>query len=590
MSGSMGAPSLTWRCGALLLIAQGFALLAMFWGLRVAAERAAVERGIREMQSLVAPLTRAYAATDNPGSLGPAVRRDASALHAHISILSPDGRRIIVDSHQAGPSRSEELLAPEIAAAARDGSGVVVRRSRVLRKESVYAAGRGPDGRIVRAGRPLDSFMVSPSWWWIGVGGVGVLAIGAGVMAGLGRRLRSSIAALAADVQRFVSGDLSHRVGAPRETELAPLIETMNRTADRLGRHISELQSKRNENEAILRSMAGGVIALDLDQRVLHLNKTAETMLGVRYAKARGRLLQEIVRLPELNRLVEDALTESDHRSDEFELHTDRTSVIRANCTTLRDDRGLPGGILIFLTDVTQLRRLESIRTDFAANVSHELRTPITNIKGYVETLLESDIRDPEQVEQFLGTIQRNTDRLNAIIEDMLALTRLERLDGLSDLTTAPTHFREVISNVLAQLGPEAEHKSMSLVADAPDGLRGDVNARLIEQAISNLVANAIRYSPPETTVTIRTRRASPESEGGIVISVEDEGPGISPEHIPRLFERFYRIDKARSRHAGGTGLGLAIVKHIALVHGGRVEVNSEVGCGSAFRIVLPQG
>jgi len=585
----MRLPALIWRYGAVLLIVQGLILIGAAMAARSAAQEAALDRAGPQMLSIASALTLAY---DRPlatgAGLGERVRTDAQECNARLTLFDASGE-VVADSARNATALAGESESPEVAEAMTSGRGIHVRSGGERGATMIYAAARGSSGLVVRAGRSLDDFAPRGGsfWQWSGIGGA--LLIGAAVLALLQARLHSTVSSLAAGVSRFVSGDFSHRIGPPEHAEFGPLVEAMNTTADQLGRYISELQSKRSENEAILRSMTGGVIALDLDQRVLHLNSAAEDMLAVRYAKARGRLLQEIVRLPELNKLVEDALEESDQRSDEFELHADKTSVVRANSTTLRDDRGKPAGVLIFLTDVTQLRRLESIRTDFAANVSHELRTPITNIKGYVETLLESDIKDPEQTRHFLTTVQRNADRLNSIIEDMLALTRLDRLDGKSDLTTGPTAIAEVIANAVAALSPEAERKAISLEARAPQDLKASINARLIEQAISNLVANAIQYSPSATRVTVRAWRASGQAGGGLVITVEDEGPGISPEHIPRLFERFYRVDKARSRRQGGTGLGLAIVKHIALVHGGRVEVESELGAGSTFRIVLPQ-
>jgi two-component system phosphate regulon sensor histidine kinase PhoR len=241
--------------------------------------------------------------------------------------------------------------------------------------------------------------------------------------------------------------------------------------------------------------------------------------------------------------------------------------------------------LLLLLNDVTRLRQLEARRSDFAANVSHELRTPITNIKGYVETLLEVGVGDAEQTDKFLAVIHRNTERLAFIIEDLLALARLEQPDAKSTLQRQAVTVQHLVDSVLAHVEQQIAERHIRIDTNIPNDLLANLNPQLIEQALGNLLSNAIKYSPPRTPVMIA---ATQSSDGDLELSVTDRGPGIAREHLPRLFERFYRVDRARSREMGGTGLGLAIVKHIAHVHGGRVEVESNLGKGSTFRIVIP--
>jgi two-component system phosphate regulon sensor histidine kinase PhoR len=242
--------------------------------------------------------------------------------------------------------------------------------------------------------------------------------------------------------------------------------------------------------------------------------------------------------------------------------------------------------LLVLLQDVTELRRLEAIRTDFAANVSHELRTPITNISGYVDTLLQVGLDDREQARGFLQTVKRNADRLASIVEDLLALARLEQPDSKAWLEPQSTLAADIIAGAVAEFEDAAAAKQIEIRVAAAKELRVMVNPRLAEQAVGNLVSNAVRYSASGTRVTITARAAD---SGFVELAVADEGSGIEARHVPRLFERFYRVDRARSRQMGGTGLGLAIVKHIAQVHGGRVTVESEVGRGSVFRLSLPR-
>lgn len=448
--------------------------------------------------------------------------------------------------------------------------------------------------------------VAAAAWWWatlsiptgagiesrvrlvmvVGAAGVGfVLLVGVGLAA----RLRSEVERISRGAAKLASGDLTHRIEPPVTRELVSLARSLNDLSRRLSGQIAQLQAQRNEQLAIMQSMDGAVIALDLDQRVLSVNRAAEEMLDLAGRPARGRLLQEVTRQPELNRFVAAAMQEPRIVPDEFDLIGTPARRVRATGGWLRDAEGRRVGTVVVLDDVTALRRLEAVRTDFAANVSHELRTPITNIKGYVETLMEMDGADPAQTKQFLGVIHRNAERLSAIIDDMLTLTKLERPEEYEALDTSRASVAEVVAAACQQHEPEAKARQVRLDIDVPQNLVAQINAPLVEQAISNLLSNAIRYSPVGASVRVAAAR-SEGSDGRpeVVVSVEDNGPGIAAEHLSRVFERFYRVDKSRSREVGGTGLGLAIVKHIALLHRGRVEVNSEPGRGSTFRLVLP--
>jgi two-component system phosphate regulon sensor histidine kinase PhoR len=236
------------------------------------------------------------------------------------------------------------------------------------------------------------------------------------------------------------------------------------------------------------------------------------------------------------------------------------------------------------LHDVTELRRLENVRREFVANVSHELRTPVTAIKGFVETLREGALDDRPRAERFLDIVARHADRLQAIIEDLLSLSRLEQEEEASELLCVETALVDVLHAAIQDCAVKAEAAQIEVSVACKPQLHAYINAPLIEQAVVNLLDNAIKYSKTGSTVWIEAAQDGPE----ILIAVRDQGVGIPQQHLPRLFERFYRVDKARSRDHGGTGLGLAIVKHIALAHGGRVAVTSAVGKGSTFTLHLP--
>lgn len=399
-------------------------------------------------------------------------------------------------------------------------------------------------------------------------------------------RLGGTIQEVRRSAVRFASGDLRHRIEPMGSAELRDLGRSLNRMAEQLSGQIGLLREQRNEQETILQSMQVGVIAIDESQHILSINRVAQLMLGLTSEEFRGEPLESVMPEGGLLRFAADALVEPTDLSREFELKGATPLHVRAIAGRLRDADGEPLGTVIILSDITHVRRLERLRSDFAANVSHELRTPITNIKGYVETLLEEGALDGPQAAQFLGIIGRNAERLGAIIDDMLALTSLERTNTQEKLVTQPTPVGSMINAVRSHLEPDAKAHGSRVVVKVEQPLYAEVNSRLAEQAVANLISNAIKYCPAGTTVTVTARPGVLRSgQAGVEIEVADDGPGISPDHLPRLFERFYRVDKARSREQGGTGLGLSIVKHIALVHGGNVSVASSPGEGSAFRL-----
>ena len=375
---------------------------------------------------------------------------------------------------------------------------------------------------------------------------------------------------------------------APREEESFPLAESLASSVMRRIRverqRLAGSDERLSEIERILRATPIAVLALDHMQRVISANPAAERLLGFDEAGARGRLLQEVVRQPALNRAIAEALSADGRHDGELHLELDAPVEVQVCCEPLHSESH-PSGLVVSLVDVTRMRRLESMRSEFAANVSHELRTPITNIKGYVETLLQVGIDDPERLRKFLEIVHRNTVRLSGIVEDILTLAFLEEPEARHSLERAPVAAEEVVRQVIEDLESAASAKSIRISTKPAPQLVLLANRSLVEQALANLVSNAIRYGGEGSAVGIELAE-----EGELIrISVVDTGPGIAAKHLPRIFERFYRVDKARARTQGGTGLGLAIVKHIAVIHGGRVEVTSQLGEGCRFSLLLPR-
>ena len=378
-------------------------------------------------------------------------------------------------------------------------------------------------------------------------------------------------------------------LGATLEDSDDELVLRMQRGIARAQRGYAEALARaeieRDELQTLLGAIQTGLISLDAQMRFRSANEVAEKMLGLDSREYRGRLLAEVIRQPELLRFAEESLTGSVAATREIKLSGGSVESIFVAADPLKNSSGGNDGLLLALDDVTKIRRLENVRTDFAANVSHELRTPITNIKGYLETLMQVGSEDPVQVAHFLGVMHRNTIRLSTLVEDILLLAFLDQPKAISQLEFVSIDALSVVRDATEQVEIVCAAKQMVLEIKINPNLSFVVNAGLISQALLNLVSNALKYSPPKTRVTISAQL----EDGHIELRVSDEGPGIDALHLPRLFERFYRVDTARSRELGGTGLGLSIVKHIAMIHGGSVSVNCPKEGGTVFSMRIPQ-
>jgi two-component system, OmpR family, phosphate regulon sensor histidine kinase PhoR len=400
----------------------------------------------------------------------------------------------------------------------------------------------------------------------------------------LSRSVGRSMRRMKEAAERLSSGKFGERLWMSESREMAEAAEAFNAMADKLALSVSSLNRRNNEQEAVLTSMVEGVLAVDTDHRVISVNAAAAKLLEATPREIEGRGLQEVIRNADLRRFVTNALACDHPVEGNLILRSARDRVLQANGTALRDAYGRGLGAVIVLNDVSRLRQLENLRRDFAANVSHELRTPITSIKGFVETLLDGALANPADAERFLQIIARQADRLNTIIEDLLSLSRIEKEAESGEITLAVDRIDQVLQAALQDCSARAAQRNIEVLLECPADLTAGLRADLMEQAVINLLDNAIQYSEPGSQVRLTGYREGQQ----VVIEVRDQGCGIALEHHARLFERFYRVDKARSRKVGGTGLGLAIVKHIALAHRGQVTVESTLGQGSTFCIRLP--
>lgn len=508
-----------------------------------------------------------------------------------ITAILPDGE-VLGDSEEDPEAMENHADRPEIRAAYQGRVGSKRRHSATLEKPMMYVAvparHEGELVGVVRTSVPLTTLQgaLQSLHVKIALAVIFVFLLVAGVSLVLSRRLARPLEVMKEGAERFAEGRLDHKLRISGATEINALAHSLNEMAEQIKEKIRVLERRNDEQRAVLASMVEGVIAVDAGGYVLTLNRAAGRLLGVDPDNSRGRSIEEAVRNSRIQQFVRDALDAEDREpiEENITLEGEHERLLQARGTALRDADGNHIGALVVLNDVTRLRRLERVRRDFVANVSHELKTPITAIKGFVETLQDSDLQDPAQARRFLGIMSDQADRLNAIIRDLMSLARIEQGDEETRIETEKVRIAGVLRAAVRDCHAQTQEKGMDIQTDCPPDLTARINPPLVEQAVANLIDNAIKYSPEDSRVWVKAER----SDDHVAIHVRDRGCGISREHLPRLFERFYRTDKARSRKLGGTGLGLSIVKHVALAHGGSVDAESTVGEGSTFTLHLP--
>jgi two-component system, OmpR family, phosphate regulon sensor histidine kinase PhoR len=506
------------------------------------------------------------------------------------TVIAQDGT-VLADSSRDPARMENHRNRPEVSEALATGEGTSVRKSPTLGINMVYVAvrARGDAGRpvVVRAAIPLsevDSAVHRLTVQMVLAGlVVAVLATGLGVFISMriGRRLRT----IQEGAERFAGGDFSYEIEESSTEEFAAVAVSLNQMARQLDGTIRTITRQRNERQAILTSMVEGVLAVDENENVITTNDAAASLLQVDAESVKGRSIQEAVRNPELQRLIEQARDLQVPVEGEIVVRTAKGDrYLQVHGTVLRGAMGGINGVVAVLNDVTRLKSLEQMRREFVANVSHEIKTPVTAIKGFAETLTDGALDDAQDAARFARIIVGQADRLNSIVEDLLALSSVEQAGGDGGLELQEASLADVLQVAVEVCSAKADAKNIVITLDAPADVYAMLNPPLLEQAVVNLIDNAIKYGPEGSVVTVRQT----VDDAGIVISVRDQGVGVAREHLPHLFERFYRVDKARSRSMGGTGLGLAIVKHIVQGHGGHVSVISTPGAGSEFSIHLP--
>ncbi|MCC6318327.1 MAG: HAMP domain-containing protein [Gemmatimonadaceae bacterium] len=520
---------------------------------------------------------RQLGAAWQPGMDADSLADAHGALLGHRVTLVDTAGRVVGDSEfeRAALARLEDhSQRPEIVAAHVSDTGTAVRASRSAGDREIYAAVRHPMG-VARVSLSTASHGQLVRQVQRDVVSAALLAtlVAIALAALFARSVSRPILRLRDDAQAMAGGDLQRRPSLAAPGEVGELARAFHRLAEQLTARLAALEADEALLRAVSDSLSEGVVALDARQQVLHLNDGARELLSVH-----DRLPFSADRLPR-DRLLRDALLAAmaGTATDDVETRLNNRIV----SLTARPLAG--GGAVLALFDVTPIRRLERMRRDFVANVSHELKTPLTVVSGFAETLRDDSIPAAQRT-QFVETILSNTQRMQRLVDDLLDLSRIESGGWRPHPTDVDVEAMAL--EVLAGIAEDARGKGLDLRHDVHEGAKHlRVDAVALRQVLANLVHNALRH----TTAGSITVFAEPASSGGIIVGVRDTGAGISAEHLPRVFERFYRADASRSRAEGGTGLGLAIVKHLVEAHGGRVAAESTVGEGTTVRAELPR-
>ena len=540
-------------------------------------------------------LTQARLISDHLPALAPpspALQDWARALDtridARLTIIGGDGV-VLADSREDPAAMANHADRPERLQALAQGSGSALRFSDTLKMDMLYVAipvGEPSDGAapVLRLARPLVEVYAAQAslqrvllviflWAMAAVWALGLL---------LARHFTAGVEHLVRVARRVGKGDLAVRAERLSEPELAELGAVFNSALDKLSQLLESSQHESRYYAAILQQMSDAVVIVDRTGRVEFVNAAFARLFSTDKESAAGRSSEQLALNYDLSALLTRAVEQGAVQHDEVRVLYPEARSLAAVVTPLRDDRDQTLGAVGLLHDVTDLRRLDEVRREFVANASHELRTPAAGVKALAEALQVGALRDPEKGPRFVQQIVEAADRLTNILDDMLVLTRVER--GQQLLKPEAVSVARVMADVVEQLRMPAEdkHLQMAVHVGAADVVRADPNS--LHTVLLNLVDNALKYTPAEGSVTI-SGRTVPE---GYELAVSDTGVGVPTEHQARIFERFYRVDKARDRATGGTGLGLSIVKHIMESHGGRVTVHSTPGEGATFTVFFP--
>ena len=566
------------------------AAVVLLIGVRAVLIRSVSSRLATFLDNIAPPfLEAASAGSEHVESIQELCSRFGEQFDLRLTFVFPDGT--VAGESQLDPGTLDNHAnRPEIMEAVEQGSGISVRYSETVQQRMIYVALALQESNrflgVLRVATSLHAATSLLGSFWMVAGPVllFVAVAGAAALTFVSRMVGRSIRRVSEDAERFRASDFSRPLRVAEWPEAQGIVQLINSMGKQLNESLSTAFRQQTLEKAILSSMVEGVLAIDSRMRIINLNDAAARLLRISREEALNHRIEEVVRISAILEFIQRTMESNKPLEEDLLIYDEKERFFRAHGTKLLDSAGGSIGALVALYDNTQLHRLELIRKEFAANVSHELKTPITSIKGFAETLLDGGLDNREEVMRFLSIIAGQTDRLIAIVDDLLSLARIEADIEREGVVLNVGRLRGAIDSAVSTCARAAADRKISVQIECPYDVSAKFNPQLLEQALVNLIDNAIKYSDPGSYILISVETL----ERQVRIAVKDHGCGIAAEHIPRLFERFYRVDKARSRALGGTGLGLAIVKHIVLSHRGRVEVDSRMGEGSTFTICLP--
>ncbi len=507
-------------------------------------------------------------------------------IKARVTIIDRGGT-VLGDSERDARDMENHLDRPEVIEAKSRGVGMAVRHSTTLDTGMMYVAvpvtRNGTTAGFMRLALPLAETRQAFSRLWSVALGAIMLAVfvTAAVSLALSKRVTEPVEKLSALARRMSRGDFRGRAEVTSSDEIGELAGTLNQMAETIEDKVRQVSEEKNKLEAVLASMISGVVIINGKGRVELVNPAAEKYFSF---PGSGLPYDASLKHPELSAAIKTALESGQVVEREIKMAAPKETTLQVVISPVLDHTGNLAGVVAVLHDITEIRKLEKVRSEFVANVSHELKTPVTAVKGFTETLLDGAMHDPETCREFVEIIDNEAGRLKRLIHDLLELSRIEAKQV--KLKLKPENVSSLVRDTALKLQGQAENAGLTIELRLPAGpVMARLDRDMIEQVMVNLVDNAIKYTPAGGRIEIEVE----EKQRDAVVWVRDTGIGIPPEDIDRVFERFYRVDKTRSRLQGGTGLGLSIVKHIVDIHGGTVGVESKPGKGSAFFFTLPK-